>query len=51
MDFCSLPKDKQGYDAIFMIVDQFSKHHISMPCFKSTKAPDMAQLFIENVYQ
>lgn len=50
MDFCSLPKDEQGYDAMFVVVDRFSKCHISMPCFKSTKAPDMARLFIENVY-
>lgn len=51
MDFCSLPKDKKGYNSIFVIVDRFSKRYISLPCYKTTGAEDMARLFIEHVYR
>lgn len=51
MDFCSLPKDKKGYNSIFVIVDRFSKRYISLPCYKTTGAEDMAKLFIEHVYR
>ena len=51
MDFRSFPKDKQGYDAAFVVVDRLSKHPISIPCFKTTTAKDMAELFITFIYR
>ena len=51
MDFRSFPKDKKGFDAAFIVVDRLSKRSISMPCYKTTNAEEMAQLFIANVYR
>ena len=51
MDFQSFPKDKKGHDAAFVVVDWFSKRLISIPCYKTTDAARMAQLFMEHVYQ
>jgi hypothetical protein len=51
MDFRSFPKDQRGYDAAFVVVDRLSKHPISIPCFKTTNAKDMAELFITHVYR
>ena len=50
MDFQTFPKDRKGYDAAFVVVDQLSKRPVSMPCHKMTSAAEMAQLFVENVY-
>ena len=50
MDFQSFPKDKKGYDAALVVVNWFSKRLISMPCYKTTNAAGMAQLFVEYVY-
>ena len=51
MDFQTFPKDKKGYNTALVIVDQLSKHPISLPCHKTTDAAGMAQLFVEHVYQ
>jgi transposase InsO family protein len=51
MDFCTFPKDKHGYDAIFVVVDRFSKRPISIPCHKTITAKGTAQLFITHVYR
>ena len=51
MDFQSFPKDKKGHDAAFVVVDQFSKRPISMPCHKTTDAAGMARLFVEHIYR
>ena len=51
MDFQSFPKDKRGCDAAFLVVDRFSKRPVSMPCYKTTDAAEMAQLFVEHIYQ
>ena len=51
MDFQSFPKDKKGHNTAFVVVDQFSKRLISIPCYKTTDAAGMAQLFVEHVYQ
>ena len=42
MDFQSFLKDKKEYDAALVVVDQFSKRPISMPCYKTTDAARMA---------
>ena len=49
MDFRSFPKDKHGYDAVFVVVDRLSKRPISIPCYKDTNAKQMARLFMDNV--
>ncbi|KAI3220470.1 hypothetical protein DTO012A9_10171 [Penicillium roqueforti] len=49
MDFRSFPKDRHGYDAVFVIVDRLSKRPISIPCYKDTNAKQMARLFMDNV--
>ena len=51
MDFKSFPKDKKGYDAVYVVIDRLGKRAYSIPCYKTTTAKDMAQLFIANVYR
>jgi hypothetical protein len=34
MDFKSMPKDKHGYDSVFVVIDRLSKQAISTPCHK-----------------
>jgi predicted aspartyl protease/transposase InsO family protein len=51
MDFCSLPKDKKGYDAVFAIIDRLTKRPISIPCHKDIDAEGMAKLFVIHVYR
>ncbi|KAI1828762.1 hypothetical protein DTO006G1_9961 [Penicillium roqueforti] len=49
MDFRSFPKDRHGYDAVFVVVDRLSKRPISIPCQKETDAKAMARLFVDHV--
>src|SRR5208282_1753950 len=51
MDFCSFPRDKSGYDNVFVVVDRLSKQAISIPCYKTATAKDMARLYIYHVYR
>jgi hypothetical protein len=51
MDFKSFPKDKFGYDMIFVVVDRLGKRAYSLPCFKTTTAKDMARLYVTNVWR
>ena len=51
MDFKSMPRDKHGYDMVFVVVDRLSKQAISMPCYKTVTAADMATLFISHIYR
>jgi len=51
MDFKSMPKDKAGYDEVFVVIDRLSKQAISIPCYKTVTAEDMAQLYITYVYR
>jgi hypothetical protein len=50
MDFQSFPKDQKGYDAAFVVVDWLSKQPLSIPCYKTTNAKDIVELFITHVY-
>ena len=45
-----MPKDKKGFDTVFIIINQLSKQLISMPYFKTTTAKDIAYMFINKVY-
>ncbi|EED18927.1 retrotransposon polyprotein, putative [Talaromyces stipitatus ATCC 10500] len=49
MDFMSYPKDKHGYDAVFVVVDRLGKRPVSIPCHKTVTAKEMARLFIRFV--
>ena len=51
MDFKSFPTDKHGYDTAYVVIDRLSKQSISIPCYKTTTAKDMAQLFVSYVYR
>jgi hypothetical protein len=50
MDFCSFSKNREGYDAIFVVVDQLTKRSVSIPCFKTTGAREMAWLYVDCIY-
>ena len=50
MDFQTFLKDKEEYDAAFVIVDWFLKQPVSMLCHKMIDAAGMAKLFMENIY-
>jgi hypothetical protein len=50
MDFRSFPKAKNGYDNVFVVVDRLSKWGVSIPCFKTTTAKEMAGLFLRYIY-
>ena len=46
MDFKSMPKDRKGYNNIFVIVDRLSKKPILVPCHKTIGAKSLAELYI-----
>ena len=51
MDFCSFPKDKHGYDTVFVVVDWLGKRPYSIPCMKKTTAKNMARLYVDCIYR
>jgi transposase InsO family protein len=51
MDYKSFPKDAHGYDMAFVVIDRLSKQSISIPCYKTSTAKDMARLYIIYVYR
>jgi len=51
MDFKSFPKDAYGYDAAFIVVNWLYKQSVSLPCFKTITAKDMAYLYVNNIYR
>jgi hypothetical protein len=51
MDFKSMSLDKAGYDKVFVVIDQLSKQAISMLCYKTITAEEIAQLYIKHVYR
>jgi hypothetical protein len=51
MDFKSIPKDKAGYDNVFVVIDCLSKQAVSIPCHKTITAKEMARLYITHIYQ
>jgi hypothetical protein len=46
-----MPKDKSGYNIVFVVIDRLSKQAISIPCHQIITAEGMAQLYITYVYQ
>ena len=50
MDFKLMPKDKAGYDNVFVVIDCLSKQAVSIPCHKTITAKEMAWLYIVFIY-
>jgi hypothetical protein len=50
MDFHELPKDRNGYDIVMIMVDRFGKRSISILCKKTIDAKEVAQLYIHYIY-
>ena len=50
MDFHELPKDRNGYDTVLILVNHFGKRTISIPCWKTTDAKETAKLYIQHAY-
>jgi hypothetical protein len=51
MDFKLMPKDKAGYDTVYVVVDRLSKQAISVPCYKIVTAEDIARPYIDRIYR
>ena len=51
MDFNSFSEDKHGYDSVFVVMDRLSKQSISILCFKTYNAPEIAKLYITYIYR
>jgi transposase InsO family protein len=51
MDYHYLLKNKHGYDCVYVIVDRFRKRVISIPCYRTVTARDMARMFMKRIYR
>jgi hypothetical protein len=51
IDFKSILKDKYSYDTVFVVIDRLSKQAISIPCYKTVTASDIATMFISHIYR
>ncbi len=51
MDFITDLPMSLSYDALFVVVDQFSKATIVSPCNKTITADETAKLYLESVWQ
>jgi transposase InsO family protein len=51
MDFKSFPRDKKGYDAVFVVVDRLSKRCFSLPCHKTTTAQEAADMYYRYIWR
>ena len=50
MDFVLFNKDKHRYNNVLVVMDYLLKESISIPCYKTTIAKEMALLFIYHVW-
>jgi hypothetical protein len=46
----SMPTTRKGHDYLFVVVDKFSKMCILMPCKKTIKGQEAANMFFEQVW-
>ena len=46
MDFVLFNKDKHRYDNVLVVIDRLLKESVSIPCYKTTTAKEIASLFI-----
>jgi hypothetical protein len=51
VDFKSFPRDSHGYDMIAVFVDRLGKRPISIPCYRTIDAPELARLYVIHVYK
>jgi len=51
MDFHEVPRDRNGYDTVFVNVDRLGKRVISIPCQKTITAKEAARLYITHIYR
>ena len=47
-DFKAMPKDKNGNDNVFMIIDRLGKRAFSLPCTREATAATAARLYYEH---
>jgi hypothetical protein len=50
INYYSFPRDKSRHNNIFVVIDRLSKQAISIPCYKTTIAKDIARLYIYYIY-
>ena len=50
IDFITGFPNSEGYDAVLVIVDRFTKYSLFIECKKDCSASDLAQIFIKRVY-
>jgi hypothetical protein len=51
MDFKSMPKDKGSFNTILVFVNRLGKRPISIPCYKTSTARELAHYFITYVWR
>ena len=51
MDFKLFPKDKEGYNMVYVVIDRLGKRIYLILYYKITTVKEMAQLFISNIYR
>ena len=47
----SLPKTKNGYDAIFVVVDRLTKMMHAIPITTNINAPQLANIFLKEIFR
>lgn len=51
IDFKSFPPSKRSFDSILVVVDRLGKRPVSIPCYKTTTARELAALFIKHIWR
>jgi hypothetical protein len=51
MDFKTFPADKKGHDSAFVVVDRLSKRCFLLPCFKTTTAEQLANMYYRYIWR
>ena len=46
-----MPHDDDGYNAIVVFIDRFSKKAVSLPCKKTATTKDLAELYAVHYYR
>lgn len=51
VDFRSMPKDKAGYDNLFVMIDRLSKTSWCVPCHRTATSKDAARMYYEGPFR